>query len=203
MRAVLTLAHGGREVIQLREQFQDPRPVSGEVVVRVAATALNFHYVFTRRGMPGVKVPLPVIVGSDIAGTVDEIGPDSESSWLGKRVLIEPVFREGGRVGMIGVTLHGGRAERVAVDQSMLVEVPAGVSLEEAASLPLAYGTACRMLIVRGRVEAGERVLVLGASGGVGVACVQLAKMMGAEVLACEQRVQAGAFARNRRRPRG
>jgi alcohol dehydrogenase len=85
---------------------------------------------------------------------------------------------------MLGETLPGGRAEYVAVDQSMLLAIPDGVSFARAASLPLAYGTAYRMMLVRGGVSRGERVMVLGASGGVGVACVQLAKMIGAEVLA-------------------
>lgn len=185
MRAVLTVAHGGRDALQLRTDFPDPAPAAGEVLVRVAATAVNFHDIFTRRGMPGVKIELPVIAGSDIAGTVEALGPGADASWLGKRVLIDPVLRGGDRVGMLGETLPGGRAERVAVRQSMLVEIPAAVSFEDAASLPLAYGTAYRMMITRGAVKAGERVLVLGASGGVGVACVQLAKMLGAEVLAC------------------
>lgn len=185
MRAVLTTAHGGREVLQLRRNHTDPRAKGTEVVIRVAATAVNFHDIFTRRGMPGVQISLPIIVGSDIAGTVEEIGPDADASWYGKAVLVDPVQREGEKTGMIGETVDGGRAERVAVPQSMLLEVPAGVSLEEAASLPLAYGTAYRMMVARGAVRAGERVLVLGASGGVGVACVQLAKMLGAEVIAC------------------
>jgi alcohol dehydrogenase len=185
MRAVLTVAHGGRDLIRVDEHFPDPRAAAGEVVVRVAATGVNFHDLFTRRGMLGVKIEFPIIVGSDIAGTVDEVGPGSNPAWLNKRVLIDPVLREGDRIGMIGETLHGGRAERVAVRESMLLEIPAGVSMEEAASLPLAYGTAYRMVIARGGLKAGERILILGASGGVGVACVQLAKLVGAEVLAC------------------
>jgi alcohol dehydrogenase len=185
VRAMLTVAHGGRENLQLRTDFADPQPAAKEVLIRVAATAVNFHDVFTRRGMPGVRINLPVIVGSDIAGTVIGVGPGADRGWVGKRVLVDPVLRDGDRVGMLGETLHGGRAEFVAVGQSMLVEIPDGVSFEAAASLPLAYGTAYRMMITRGRVTAGERVLVLGASGGVGVACVQLAKMVGAEVVAC------------------
>ena len=184
MKAVLTTAHGGPEVLQLRHDFPAPMPAPGEALVRVAATAVNFHDIFTRRGMPGVKIKLPVIVGSDIAGTVESLGQGVDAKWLGKRVLIDPVMREGDRFGMLGETVDGGRAELVAVRQSMLLEIPAGVGFEQAAALPLAYGTAYRMLITRGQLKAGERIMVLGASGGVGVACVQLAQMLGAEVLA-------------------
>jgi alcohol dehydrogenase len=185
MRAVLTVAHGGREVLELRNDVPDPKPGADEVLVRVAVTAVNFHDIFSRRGMPGVRIPLPLIAGSDIAGTVEALGPSVDASWLGKRVLMDPVLRGGNRLAMLGETLPGGRADRVVARQSMLLEIPSGVSFEEAASLPLAYGTAYRMMITRGGVKAGERVLVLGASGGVGVACVQLAKLQGAEVLAC------------------
>ena len=184
MRAVLTTAHGGPEVLQLRTDYPVPTPAPGEVRVRVAATAVNYHDIFTRRGMPGVRIKLPVVVGSDIAGTVDGLGQGVESRWLGRRVLVDPVMRSGDRVGMLGETVDGGRAEFIAVPESMLVEIPPQVSFEQAAALPLAYGTAYRMLITRGGVKAGERVMVLGASGGVGIACVQLGRMIGAEVLA-------------------
>lgn len=184
MRAVLTTAHGGPEVLELRSNYPRPEPAAGEVLVKVAATAINFHDVFTRRGMPGIKIKLPVVVGSDIAGTVAALGGDVPSHWLGKRVLIDPVMREGDRMGMLGETVDGGRAEYCAASAAMLVEIPAEVTFEQAAALPLAYGTAYRMLITRGALKAGERIMVLGASGGVGVACVQLAHLVGAEVLA-------------------
>jgi alcohol dehydrogenase len=184
MRAVLTTAHGGPEVLRLQSDYPAPIAALGEVLVRVAATAVNFHDIFTRRGMPGVKIKLPVITGSDIAGTVESLGAGVDPRWLGARVLIDPVMRGGERVGMLGETVDGGRAEYVAVHTSMLLDIPATVSFEQAAALPLAYGTAYRMMITRGQVKAGERVMVLGASGGVGAACVQLARMIGAEVLA-------------------
>jgi alcohol dehydrogenase len=184
MRALLTTAHGGPEVLKLERDYPAPSPGPAEVCVRVAATAVNYHDIFTRRGMPGVKIKLPVVVGSDIAGTVESLGSDVARSWLGKRVLIDPVLRSGERVGMLGETSDGGRAELVKVHESMLIEIPAAVSFEHAAALPLAYGTAYRMMVTRGAVKAGERVMILGASGGVGVACVQLARMIGAEVLA-------------------
>ena len=185
MRAVVTRAHGGLEQLAFVTDYAEPRPSVDDVVVSVAACALNYHDIFTRRGMPGIRIPLPVIVGSDIAGDIIEIGADVTGWQLGDRVLIDPVFRDGLRFGMIGEVMDGGRAERLVVPASQLIRVPASVSLNAAAALPLAYGTAHRMLHARGRIAAGERVLVLGASGGVGVACVQLAKMAGAEVIAC------------------
>lgn len=185
MRAVLTTAHGGRETLRLQDDFPAPVPGAEGVSVRVAATSVNFHDIFTRRGIPGVRIKLPIIVGSDVAGTVETIGPGGDAAWLGKRVLLDPVLRHGPQLGMLGETINGGRAEYVAAHQSMLIEIPAAVTFEQAASLPLAYGTAYRMMITRGGVRSGDRVLVLGASGGVGVACVQIAKMVGAEVIAC------------------
>ena len=185
MRAVLTSAHGGREVLQLARDFPDPQPAPDEVLLRVAASAVNFHDIFTRRGMPGIRIPLPVIVGSDIAGEIVALGAGVSGWQLGDRVLIDPVFRDGRRTGMIGETTHGGRAELFAVPAVQLITVPASVSLLDAATLPLAYGTAYRMLLTQGRLRRGEKILILGASGGVGVACVQIAKLLGAEVLAC------------------
>jgi alcohol dehydrogenase len=184
MRAILTTAHGGREVMKYVTDHPEPQAGAGEVVIDIAACAINFHDIFTRRGMPGIKIGLPVVVGSDIAGMISAVG-DGVSDWrVGDRVLVDPVFRDGG-AGMIGETVDGGRAEKIAVATSHLVRVPDAVSLEDAASLPLAYGTAHRMMLTRGQVKAGETVLILGASGGVGAACVQLAKMQGATVIAC------------------
>jgi alcohol dehydrogenase len=185
MRAMLTTAHGDRSVLQLRENYTDPKPQANWLVVEVAATSLNFHDIFTRRGMPGIPIELPIVVGSDIAGTVTSVGDGVNGVWTGKRVLVDPVYVDRNRHHMIGETVDGGRAEYVAVPASNVIELPEGVSFEQAAALPLAYGTAWRMMNTIGKVSSGERVMVLGASGGVGVACVQLAKLAGAEVVAC------------------
>lgn len=185
MRAVLTVAHGDRDQLQFRTDYPQPSPGAGEVLVRVAATSLNFHDIFTRRGMPGIRIPLPVVVGSDMAGEIASVG-DGVTDWqVGDRVLIDPVYRDGQRLGMLGEVADGGRAEFLAVSQDQLLRVPERVSLDQAAALPLAYGTAHRMVVTRGQVSKADRVLVLGASGGVGVACVQLAKLLGAQVIAC------------------
>src|SRR5256885_1334823 len=184
MKAVLTVGHGARDRLQLDENFPDPQAARDEVLLRVAATAVNYHDIFTRRGMPGIRIPLPVIVGSDIAGEVVAVGADVRAWKPGDRVLVDPVSRDGKRTGMIGETSHGGRAELIAVPAAQLIAVPQEVSFEDAASLPLAYGTAYRMLVTQGQLVRGEKILILGASGGVGVACVQIARLLGAEILA-------------------
>jgi len=184
VKAAITTAHGGRETIRVVEDWPDPVAGAGQVAVEIAACAVNFHDIFTRRGMPGIKLKLPVVVGSDIAGTISAVGSGVEGWTVGDRVLIDPVLREGA-FGMIGETVDGGRASHIAVGTAQLVAIPDGVTLEQAAALPLAYGTAYRMMMTQGKVVEGDKVLVLGASGGVGAACVQLAKMAGAEVIAC------------------
>jgi alcohol dehydrogenase len=138
--------------------------------------------VFTVRGMPGIKVPLPVIIGLDMAGEIAEVGAGVQGWKTGDRVLVNPVNK---RKGLMGEMLDGGMAEYCLVAADQLVAMPAAVSFEDAAALPVAYGTAHRMLVTHKTVEPGERVLVLGASGGVGTGCVILAKLLGAEVIAC------------------
>ncbi|GAB5415252.1 MAG: zinc-binding dehydrogenase [Congregibacter sp.] len=185
MKATLTTSHGDRSTLVYTEDYPEPSLNSGQVVIDVEACAVNFHDVFTRRGMPGIQLDLPVVVGSDIAGTVSSVADDVDASWVGKRVLVDPVYFHEGKPHMIGETVDGGRAEKVAVPAENLIELPDTVSLDAAASLPLAYGTAWRMMSTIGEVSEGEKVLILGASGGVGAACVQIAKLRGCEVLAC------------------
>jgi alcohol dehydrogenase len=132
--------------------------------------------------MPGIKVPMPMIIGLDIAGEILEVG-EGVSGWKrGDRVLVNPLNR---KRGLMGEMMHGGLAEKCLVAEHQLLRMPDGVSFEEAASLPVAYGTAHRMIVTHDTIHAGEKVLVLGASGGVGTGCVLLAKMRGAEVIAC------------------
>jgi NADPH:quinone reductase-like Zn-dependent oxidoreductase len=132
--------------------------------------------------MPGIKVPLPVVIGLDMAGEIFAIGGGVAGWKIGDRVLVNPVNR---RKGLMGEMLDGGMAEYCLVAADQLVAMPAAVRFEDAAALPVAYGTAHRMLVTHRTVAAGERVLILGASGGVGTGCVILAKLLGAEVIAC------------------
>ena len=182
MRALVLRKHGALDDLDVANDYPTPKAVDGHVVIRVRASSFNYHDVFTVRGMPGIKVPLPVIIGLDMAGEIAEVGPGVTGWKPADRVLVNPVNK---KKGLMGEMLDGGMAEYCLVAADQLIAVPAGVSFEEAASLPVAYGTAHRMLITHDTVKAGERVLVLGASGGVGTGCVLLAKMLGAEVIAC------------------
>ncbi|HTP94277.1 MAG TPA: zinc-binding dehydrogenase [Burkholderiales bacterium] len=184
MRAAVIREHGGPGSIALEAGFPDPRPGADDVVVRVRACTLNYHDVFTRRGMPGIKVPMPCIMGLDFAGDIVETGANVADWKAGERVLIDPVDRVGPG-GLIGEMWHGGLAELCRVPAHHLVRLPDDISYEAAACLPVAYGTALRMMYTIGEVEQGDKVLILGASGGVGTCCVQLAKAVGAEVIAC------------------
>ena len=152
------------------------------MVIRVRAASFNYHDVFTVRGMPGIKVPLPMIIGLDMAGEIVEIGAGVSGWTVGDRVLVNPLNRD---KGLMGEMMHGGLAEKCLVAEHQLLRMPTDVTFEDAASLPVAYGTAHRMLITHDTVKAGDKVLVLGASGGVGTGCVVLTKMLGAEVIAC------------------
>jgi alcohol dehydrogenase len=182
MRALVLRTHGGLENLDIVGDYPMPQVAEGHVVIRVRASSFNYHDVFTVRGMPGIKVPMPVVIGLDMAGEIAEVGPGVSGWKAGDRVLVNPVNKT---KGLMGEMLDGGMAEYCLVAADQLVAMPAGVSFEQAASLPVAYGTAHRMLITHKTIEKGERVIVLGASGGVGTGCVILAKLLGAHVIAC------------------
>jgi len=130
--------------------------------------------------MPGKRIPLPFISGGDIAGTIAEIGPDVFGLTVGDRVVVDPAIERGA----IGEDTPGGLAEYLRIPASNIIPLPSHASFDETAALPIAYGAAWRMLITRGAVRPLERVLILGAAGGVGTACVQLAKLAGCIVYA-------------------
>jgi alcohol dehydrogenase len=180
MRVVAIQAHGGVEQMKL-EQWSLPRAQAGQALVEVEACGLNYMDVFVLHGMPDLPTEMPRIPGGDVAGTVREVGEGVSAHWIGKRVVLFPRFPGGGVLGEHG---NGGLCEYIAVDARQLIEIPEGVTFREAAALPIAYGTSHRMLFTRGGLRKGEKVLILGASGGVGVSCLQFAKMAGAEVYA-------------------
>src|SRR5712672_2082234 len=187
MKALLLRQHGGLENLQVVDDHPMPKAGEGQVVIRVKASSFNYHDVFTVKGMPGIKVPLPVVIGLDMAGEIAEIGPGVAGWKVGERVLVNPLNK---KKGLMGEMLDGGMEEFCLVAADQLIRIPAGVSYEDAASLPVAYGTAHRMLVTHNTVKKGDRVLILGASGGVGTGCVILAKLLGAEVIACTSGAQ-------------
>jgi 2-desacetyl-2-hydroxyethyl bacteriochlorophyllide A dehydrogenase len=182
MRALLLRKHGGLDELAVVSDHPVPIATEGHVVIRVRASSFNYHDVFTVRGMPGIKVPLPVVIGLDMAGEITEVGPGVAGWKVGDRVLVNPLNK---KKGLMGEMLDGGMEEYCLVATDQLVRMPDQVGFEDAASLPVAYGTAHRMLIIHDTVKKGDRVLILGASGGVGTGCVILAKHLGAEVIAC------------------
>jgi NADPH:quinone reductase-like Zn-dependent oxidoreductase len=182
MKALVLRKHGTLADLEVVSDYPVPQATEGNVVLRVRASSFNYHDVFTVKGMPGIKVPLPVIPGLDMAGEIAEVGPGVAKWKAGDRVLVNPLNK---KKGLMGEMLDGGMAEYCLVGADQLVAMPNGVSFEDAASLPVAYGTAHRMLITHKTVKKGDRVIVLGASGGVGTGCVVLAKLLGAEVIAC------------------
>ena len=183
MKAVVLHDHGGVDALVYDESFPDPDCGDNDVIVSVKATSLNYHDIFTRNGMPGIKIEMPMICGLDVAGEIAELGSKVSGWRVGDRVLIDPRNRVEG--GLVGETIHGGLAEYCRVAEHQLVSIPDGVSFDEASSLPVAYGTAHRMMMTIGKVSKGEKVLILGASGGVGTGALLLAKMAGAEVVIC------------------
>ncbi len=185
MKALYFEEHGDLSVMRYGER-PEPQVQPGWVKIRVRASSINHADLFSRRGMPGIKVQLPGITGSDCAGEIAELGEGVTGWKAGERVLPLPhhVDWENGSFDMLGENRNGAMAEYCVVRASQLMRLPDNVSDEDAAALPCAYGTAHRMLHTRGRIQAGERILILGASGGVGNACVLLAKAAGLHVIA-------------------
>lgn len=188
MRAAILKAFGGPDGIVLDDI--DELPLGpGDIRVRVGACALNALDVFTRQGLPGVKLPLPHILGGDIAGWVEDAADDMGADLIGAPVLLDPLCTNyrGWSAGVFGEHHWGGLAEYVVAPAANAIRLDGfdAEGLATYAALPIAYGTAYRMLYTRARLQKDETLAVLGAAGGVGVACIQLAKRIGARVIAC------------------
>ncbi|KAB8161485.1 zinc-binding dehydrogenase [Streptomyces sp. 3MP-14] len=211
MKAAVLRRHGGMEALELRDDWPLPEPGPGQVLVRVAAAAVNNTDVWTREGAYGLpgrpeakagwRGPLefPLVQGGDIAGNVSEVGAGVPTEWVGRRVLVDAAFyaddgEDAPPVGLLGSERDGGFAEYVVVDADRLHDMGASpLSDQELAALPVAYGTAMGML-ERAEIRRGETVLVTGASGGVGLALVQLAAARGARVVALTSESKAAAL---------
>ena len=196
MKAARIHQHGGPEVL-LYEEAPDPQIRADEVLVRVRACALNHLDLWIRNGIPGMKLQMPHILGSDIAGEVVAVGDLCRRVEPGWRVLLAPGLScrqcaqcvSGNdnlcrRYGLFGAAAPGGDAELVAAPEYSAIRIPDEMSFEEAAAVPLVFLTAWHMLMSRAGLQPGEDVLVLAASSGVGSAAVQIAKMFHCRVIA-------------------
>ncbi len=197
MKAVIFKEHGGIDKLELVNDFPDPVISDDDVLIRVKACALNQLDLFTRKGSPTLKLPLPHVPGSDVAGVIEKIGANVTGWNRGDRVVINPgiwcnscEFCIAGEHSLcksfklIGEHIQGGYAEYLKIPARNLLKLPDKVSFEQAAGAALSLLTAYRMIIKRGNLRPGETILVIGASGGVSTFALQLGKLTGATVWA-------------------
>lgn len=168
MRQVWITRRGGPEVLQVREA-PDPEPAPGQVRIRVHAAGVNFADVLARMGLYPDAPPLPAVVGYEVSGVIDRVGPGVTG------------LREGDRVGAL--TRFGGYTDVACVPEAQAWRLPSALTFAQGAAIPVNYLTAWIMLVHLGGVRAGDRVLVHAAAGGVGLAAVQICRWRGAEVI--------------------
>lgn len=187
MRAMVLTALGDVDNLQL-QQRPDPRPGPADAVVRLHAAALNRRDVWIRKGQYA-NIKVPIILGSDGAGEVVDVGTAVDPAWKGRPVVIDPSLNWGtderaqdSAFHILGLPVDGTYAEMVVVPAANLHSKPAHLSWEEAAAVPLASVTAYRALVTRARVQAGETVLITGIGGGVATTALVIAKHLGAKV---------------------
>ena len=175
-------------------KFQSLKSAQNQCLVKIEAAALNHLDIWVRKGIPGV--PLPMIMGSDGAGIVEDIGKNVTNFSIGDRVLIQPLTYCGkcrwcksskenycDNWGILGENQDGTQCEYIAIDSAHLRLIPNAMSFEEAAAFPLVAETSYTMLIERAQIQNGEIVFVWGASSGVGSMAIQIAKAMGCKVI--------------------
>jgi NADPH:quinone reductase-like Zn-dependent oxidoreductase len=196
MKAIAFETHGGPEVLKLVD-LPTPQPKAREVRVRVKAVALNHLDIWVRKGWPGLKLKMPHVLGSDIAGVIDAVGAEVSDLQPGAEVLVNPGLSCGvcekclrgddnlcKQFMIIGEHTGGGYCELICVPRQNILPKPKSLTFEQAACVPLTFLTSYTMLVRRAQLQAGETVLVHAAGSGVGSAAVQIAKLIGATVIA-------------------
>jgi len=196
MKAVVFHEFGGPEKLRY-EDAPEPKINETEALIRVRACALNHLDIWARGGTRGERIPMPHISGSDISGEIAKVGNLVKDHNLGDKVVIAPGISDGTceyctsgwdslceQYRIIGYETQGGYAEYVSVPAQNILSIPDKLTFEEAASVPLVFLTAWHMLTTRSHLTAGETVLVWGAGSGVGSAAIQVAKVLGARVIA-------------------
>jgi NADPH:quinone reductase-like Zn-dependent oxidoreductase len=208
MRCVVIREHGSFDKL-LHEERPDPAPGPGAARVAVRAAGLNHLDTWVRRGIPGVNYPLPLIPGCDAAGVIDAVGPGVTSLAPGDEVILAPGLGCGlcarcaagedhlcRHYGIFGETRDGGCADFLVAPARNLLRKPAGLSFPEAASLALTFLTAWHMVVARARLEPHETILVHAAGSGVSVAAIQIARLVGARIVATARGAEKLARAR-------
>jgi len=181
VKAILCTRPGTPDDLELAD-VPEPVAAAGEAVVRIAAVGLNFFDTLIIAGKYQMKPALPFSPGGEFAGVIESVGTGVSGLASGDRVL--------------GYTTYGALRERLAAPAEKLVKLKADLDLERAAGLAITYGTAIHALADRARLQRGETLAVLGAAGGVGIAAVELGKLMGARVIACASSDDKLTFAR-------
>jgi NADPH2:quinone reductase len=198
MKATVFHKHGASDVLK-HEDFPDPQVSPQQVLVDIKAVALNHLDLFVRRGIPGLKLEMPHILGSDISGVVKKIGDGvSGDLEIGQKVVVDPGRSCGvceycvrgeeslcADYGILGEHYRGGYADLIAVDAQNVIPIPEYSELDfnQAAAAPLTFMTAWRMLVPKARVKPGDSVLIIGIGGGVALAALQISKLAGAQVI--------------------
>ena len=196
MKAAAIRSHGGPEVVELLD-LPEPVARAGEAVVAVKAAALNHLDIWVRKGWPGLRLAFPHVLGSDVAGVVESVGPGVSGWKAGDEVVVNPSLgctrcerclagQENlcRHFAILGENVSGGQAQRLAVPARNLFHKPRRLSFEAAAAVPLTFMTAWHAVAVRAALRPGETILVHAAGSGVGVAAVQIARLLGARVIA-------------------
>lgn len=168
MKQIFITATGGPEKLVLRESA-DPVPLGNQLRIRVKASGINFADIMAREGLYPDAPKLPCVVGYEVSGTVDAVGPEADSRWLGKDVF--------------GLTRFGGYADTVVVPQDQIFEKPATLGHEQCAAIPVNYLTAWQLLVVVGALAKDDTVLIHNAGGGVGLAAIDIARHVGATII--------------------
>jgi NADPH:quinone reductase-like Zn-dependent oxidoreductase len=193
MKAVRLHEFGGPEVLRY-EDVPDPQPRKDQVMIRIKACAMNHLDIWVRKGLPGVK--LPHILGSDVAGEIVAVGEYVTGFKAGQRALLAPMHfcnhcpkcvagiqNQCREFTVLGNGVDGGNCELIAVTAEKVIPIPDNLEFDQAASVPLVFLTAWHMLVGRANIRLGQTVLVLGASSGVGIAAIQIAKLFHARVI--------------------
>lgn len=196
MKAIRIHAHGGLDQLKF-EEIDNPKPKPGEALIQIKACALNHLDLWVRKGIPGVKIPLPLIPGCDISGVLAQVGQDITHLQEGDEVVISPGVSCGycpkclsgldhhcRHYGIIGENQNGGYTEYISLRPQNILPKPKNLSFEETAAIPLVFLTAWHMLVTLGNIAPGDWILIHAAGSGVGSAAIQIAKLHRAIILA-------------------